>query len=101
MHTWQAQEAKAKFSRLLNECQKEPQLVTRHGEALAYIVSAEQFDKMTDKIDGGKKKRKEMTAGEFFRSSPLYASGIELDISRPRGLVKPGISILTTMLDYV
>lgn len=79
MHTWQAQEAKAKFSQLLDECQKEPQLVTRHGEAAAYVVSAAQFDKIVQ----GKKKRKEMTAGEFFRKSSLFGSGITLDISRP------------------
>jgi antitoxin Phd len=72
--TWQLQEAKAKFSQLLDKCQKEPQLVTRHGEAAAYVVSAEQFDK----IIGKGKKQKKMTAGEFFRKSPLYDSGITL-----------------------
>lgn len=79
--TWQLQEAKAKFSQLLNECQKAPQLVTRHGEAAAYVVSAEQFAKMT----GKGKKKKEMTLGEFFRKSPLYKSGIDIDIKRSRG----------------
>jgi len=79
MHTWQAQEAKAKFSQLLNECQKEPQLVTRHGEEVAYIISATQFHKMAD----DKKPEKEMTIGEYFRRSPIYGLGVELDISRP------------------
>jgi prevent-host-death family protein len=79
MHTWQAQEAKAKFSKLLDECQKEPQLVTRNGEAAAYMVSAAQFDQMLH----NKKKQKKMSVGEFLRKSPLFRSGIKLD-SRPR-----------------
>lgn len=78
MHTWQTQEAKAKFSRLLEYCQKEPQCVTRHGEAMAYVISAGLFDKLFNK------KGKRMTVGEFFRKSPLYGSGVELDIRRPR-----------------
>jgi prevent-host-death family protein len=78
MHTWQAQEAKAKFSKLLDECQKEPQPVTRHGEVTAYVVSAKQYDKLVYKSKGGKK----TTVGALFRKSPLYASGIELDLRR-------------------
>ena len=59
MHTWQSQEAKAKFSKLLDECQREPQLVTRHGEDVAYVVSAAQFEKLLHKGKNNKK----MTAG--------------------------------------
>ena len=80
MHTWQAQEAKAKFSQLLDECQKEPQLVTRHGEAIAYVISPDQFEK----IMHGEKKQKKITVGETSRQSPLFGAGIELDLYRGR-----------------
>ena len=78
MYVWQAQEAKAKFSQLLDECQKEPQLVTRHGEDVAYIISATEFHKIVD----DKKREKKMTIGDFFRQSPLYGMGEDLNISR-------------------
>jgi prevent-host-death family protein len=81
MHTWQVQEAKAKFSQLIDECQKEPQLVTRNGEAAAYVISSEQYEKITTRK---KPHTNKMTVGEFFRSSPLFAAGLELDLYHPR-----------------
>ncbi len=50
---WQLQEAKQKFSQLVQRALDEgPQAVTRHGEAVVVVVSAEEFRRLTgDKPD--------------------------------------------------
>ena len=46
MRTWQLQEAKSKFSQVINLAVSEsPQRVTKSGKVVAYIVSAELFEK--------------------------------------------------------
>ena len=46
MKTWQLQEAKAKFSRVVNSaCEGEPQLVTRNGKPAVYVISAKDYRK--------------------------------------------------------
>jgi len=46
MKTWQLQEAKSKLSQVINLAVSEsPQLITRSGKPIAYIVSAETFEK--------------------------------------------------------
>ena len=45
MKTWQLQEAKSKLSQVINLAVSEsPQLITRSGKPIAYIVSAETYD---------------------------------------------------------
>lgn len=42
--SWQVQEAKQKFSELVRKAQQEgPQVVTRHGEEVAVLVSAKTY----------------------------------------------------------
>ncbi|MBX3140304.1 MAG: type II toxin-antitoxin system Phd/YefM family antitoxin [Trueperaceae bacterium] len=49
---WQVQEAKQRFSELLRKAQEDgPQIVTRHGEEVAVIVSAETYAKLTGELD--------------------------------------------------
>lgn len=44
---WQLQQAKAKFSELVQKALDEgPQTVTRHGKPTVVVLSAEQFDLM-------------------------------------------------------
>jgi antitoxin Phd len=44
---WQIQEAKARFSELINRALKDgPQMVTRHGETIAVIVAAEEYHRL-------------------------------------------------------
>ena len=44
---WQLQQAKAKFSELVQKAVDEgPQTVTRHGKPTVVVLSAEQFDLM-------------------------------------------------------
>jgi prevent-host-death family protein len=69
---WTVAKAKAKLSEVIQRAAKEgPQKITRHGEAAAVVVSAEEWARKT--------KRKGNLA-EFFASSPLRGS--ELDLKR-------------------
>lgn len=44
---WQVQEAKQRFSELLRKVAAEgPQVVTRHGEPIAVVVSAEEYKRL-------------------------------------------------------
>jgi len=70
--TWQIQDAKNKFSQVIGEAVKNgPQIVTKHGEATAVILSVQDFKKL-------QQNRSSIT--EFFQSSPLV--GVELEIDR-------------------
>ena len=48
MHTWQLQEAKSRFSELVDLTLKEgPQLVTRRGEEAVVILSANDYRRLS------------------------------------------------------
>ena len=71
-NTWQLQEAKSKFSQLVDKAMHdEPQFVTKHGNNAVVVLSFEEYKKMI-------KPKQDLVS--FFRSSPL--SDIELEISR-------------------
>ena len=45
---WQLQEAKQKFSKVVQRALDEgPQVVTRHGETVVVVVSAEEYRRLT------------------------------------------------------
>jgi prevent-host-death family protein len=45
--TWQLQEAKQKFSQLVRRALEEgPQVVTRHGEEVVVVLSAQEFRRL-------------------------------------------------------
>lgn len=68
MKTWPLQEAKNQFSQVVELARKKgPQTVTRHGEPVVVIVSANEFKTLT---------RPRESVLEFF--SPLQRSGIRL-----------------------
>ena len=49
MKTWPVQDAKARFSELLETCLREgPQLVTRRGEKAAVLVPAADWQRLLD-----------------------------------------------------
>ncbi len=71
-NTWQLQDAKSKFSQLVeNAMSNEPQFVTKHGSNAVFVISFEDYKKIT---------RPNTDLVSFLRNSPLM--GIELDISR-------------------
>lgn len=69
--TWTVANAKARFSELIDKAKSEgPQTLTRNGKPAAVLVSVEEWEKKT---------ARKGTLSEFFRNSPLYDSGIELE----------------------
>ena len=61
--SWPVQDAKARFSEVLREAEKEPQIITRRGEETAVLMSAEQYRRLR----GGKSAR---TLYEIWKSAP-------------------------------
>ncbi|MCX7049774.1 MAG: type II toxin-antitoxin system Phd/YefM family antitoxin [Candidatus Sumerlaeota bacterium] len=73
-HQWQLQEAKNRFSEVVNRAQTEgPQTITRRGKETAVILSMEDYQAMT-------KPRESLV--EFMRKSPWR--GVDLNISRSK-----------------
>jgi prevent-host-death family protein len=73
---WQLQEAKAKFSELVQKAIDEgPQTVTRHGKDAVVVLSAEQFELM---------KKRQIDLKDLLRSAPWHELEIERDKSPPR-----------------
>lgn len=80
--TWQVQEAKNKLSAVIEEAQAQgPQVITRHGKAVAIVLSVEAYRKMV----AGQPK-----LSQFFRTSPLAGEALDLrrDPSAPRDAVE-------------
>jgi prevent-host-death family protein len=72
MMKWQIQEAKARFSEMVERTLREgPQIVTRHGKPVAVLVKAEQYRRLR----AGNKTFKALLA-----SAPLQ--GVEIGRSR-------------------
>ena len=72
--TWQLQEAKAKFSALINASQKHPQVVTRHGEIVAYVVSADIYEGLAQH----KPSKKHRSVADYFLNSPFAGSNLKI-----------------------
>jgi len=65
MKTWTLQDAKARFSELVNRAKKDgPQLVTRRGEDAVVVLDVEEFRALTHQNG-------EENIVDFFRRSPL------------------------------
>ena len=48
---WQLQEAKQRFSELIRHARAHgPQVVTKHGEEVAVVVSIEEYRRLTDEL---------------------------------------------------
>jgi antitoxin Phd len=75
MATWQLQEAKDRFSEVVERALREgPQVIAVCGEPVAVLISNAEHARLT---------QPKPRFVEFMRSSPLF--GIELDTSRPPG----------------
>ncbi len=73
---WQLQEAKNRFSEVVNKALSEgPQTVTRHGEEVVVVLSKAEYNRL---------KKSQLSLVEFFRQSPLV--GIQLDLERDQSL---------------
>jgi len=73
-HIWQLQEAKNKFSKLVEKAQFEgPQFVTKHGKESVVILSVEEYQKIV---------KPKSNLFNFMQSSPLC--GISIDDKRDK-----------------
>lgn len=71
--TWQVQEAKQRFSELVQRVLDEgPQVVTRRGQEVAVVVSTEEYQRLTGRVPDFK---------EFLLAAPELG---ELDIPRDK-----------------
>jgi len=69
-HTWTVAEAKARFSEVIDRAKAEgPQKITKHGRTTAIIVSADQWER---------KSERKGNLAEFLAASPLRGSGVKL-----------------------
>jgi len=72
--TWQLQEAKNKFSEVVEQALHDgPQFVTRRGQDAVVVLSAKDYRRLS---------RSQTSLVDFFRTSPL--AGVELDVARSR-----------------
>lgn len=70
--TWQLQEAKNKFSRVVKDAiQEGPQVITRHGVEVAIVLSMSEYRRLI---------AVRPKLSQFFRESPLH--GVELELDR-------------------
>ena len=78
--TWQLQEAKNRFSEVVNKALEEgPQTVTRHGEEIVVILAKGEFNRLM---------KSQTSLLDFFRQSPLVGKELvlERDQSLPRDI---------------
>jgi prevent-host-death family protein len=71
---WQLQQAKSKFSAVVDQALKQgPQLITRHGVEAVVVLSYQDYRKML-------LSRRKLS--DFFHDSPL--AGVALDLARDK-----------------
>jgi antitoxin Phd len=78
MEHWQLQDAKNRFSEIVNKALREgPQVVTRRGKKTVVIMSVEQYQSLV---------RPKINIVDFFQESPLR--GEDLDLTRRKDSVR-------------
>lgn len=76
MHNWQLQEAKAKFSKVVQETLVQgPQQITVHGKPAVVLISRSDYDRLT---------RSNLSFGKFMRQSPFV--GLHLNLERDKSI---------------
>ena len=82
--TWQIQEAKSRFSEMVDEAIKSgPQIVSRRGMDVVVVLAYEEYKRM---------RKQEIPLGEFFRHSPLVGVD-ELDLTRDSSQPRPSVEL--------
>jgi prevent-host-death family protein len=78
--TWTVASAKARLSEVIDRALSEgPQSITRNGHSAVVVVAADEWER---------KNRRKGNLAEFFASSPLAGSGLEIERSKdgPRAI---------------
>jgi prevent-host-death family protein len=79
---WTVARAKAKLSEVIEQARTQgPQAITRNGRRAAVVVSAEEWERRTQRVG---------SLAEFFAASPLRGSGLSARRSKDR-LRKTGL----------
>ena len=74
MEFWQLQDAKNKFSEVVEKAiKKGPQIITRRGIETVVVISVKDYQKLT---------RPKTNIVDFFRKSPFV--GVDLDLTRDK-----------------
>jgi prevent-host-death family protein len=77
---WQLQEAKAKFSELVQKAIDEgPQTVTRHGKDVVVVLSVQEYEKLRQRKPSLKEILMSGPEGEFDLPPRVRDSGREID----------------------
>ena len=83
VRAWQLQEAKNKFSEVVEEAlESGPQVITRRGVETAVVLGYEDYRRMV---------LERQKLSDFFRKSPL--AEVELDLERDRSPARDNISL--------
>ena len=70
-HIWQLQEAKNKFSKLVEKAQHEgPQFVTKHGKESVVVLSMDDYKKIV---------KPKTNLLQFIQTSPLSKTSIDIE----------------------
>lgn len=73
-NTWQLQEAKAKFSKVVKEAEDHgPQIITKRGVKTAILLSIKDYKRIN---------KKRLKLSQFFRNSPLKNLHLPLERSQ-------------------
>lgn len=83
IQTWQLQDAKNKFSRVVeNAVSSGPQIITKRGVEVAIVISYAEYRKMI--ASRGR-------LSEFFGHSPLV--GLDIDLARDRSDAREDVGL--------
>jgi antitoxin Phd len=84
---WQLQEAKNKFSRVVDEALRSgPQVISRHGVEVVVLVSYAEFRDLLSA-----QKNAQQSLSRFFRESPL--ADVQLELGRDQSSVRADIAL--------
>ncbi|HSZ74510.1 MAG TPA: type II toxin-antitoxin system Phd/YefM family antitoxin [Rhizomicrobium sp.] len=68
---WPVQDAKARFSELIRAAKTEPQKVTLRGEEAAFVLSPEEYHRLTRFVQGPQKTAKPKTLADVLLNCPV------------------------------
>jgi len=83
IQTWQLQEAKNRFSRVVeNAVTSGPQIITKRGHKVVIVISYAEYQQMMASRE---------RLSEFFRRSPL--AGVDLDLDRDSSTARADVNL--------
>ncbi len=85
LHTWQLQEAKNRFSQVVEQAVKSgPQVITKRGAQVAILLSYAEYRKLVAR-------QHTRSVSAFFRESPLTKVSLDLRRDRSSARAEPAL----------